>query len=52
MKNKCQQIKILESDSTKVKVKFIESNIIMRISKALLEAKVRNGFYTCVNLGF
>ena len=48
MRNNCLKIRILETESDKVKVKFIESDIVMHIPKAILQAKVRAGFYNVV----
>ncbi|MFT4754893.1 MAG: hypothetical protein ACI85Q_002456 [Salibacteraceae bacterium] len=52
MKNKCQKVKILDSDLDKVRIKFIESDIVMPISKAMLKAKVKAGFYKVINPAF
>ena len=48
MRNECQNIKILSSDSDNVKIKFIDSDIVMFISKTILKAKVSVGFYVVV----
>ena len=47
MRNTSQRIKVLDIDSEQqsVKVKFLGSNIIMSLSKGLLERKIKEGFY-------
>ncbi|MFT4667394.1 MAG: hypothetical protein ACI9RM_001810 [Ulvibacter sp.] len=52
MKNKCQKIKILNSESDKVIVKFVEPDVVMILSRAMLKAKVKAGFYKVVNPDF
>lgn len=47
MRNICQKIKVLEDDSTQsmVKIKFLESDTIMPISRDLLIRKVKDDLY-------
>lgn len=45
MKNECLKIVNLGIISDKVKIKFLNSNIIMLISKSIFNDKVKTGFW-------
>jgi hypothetical protein len=46
--NQCQKIKILKQDAKKWRIKFLEHNIIIMISRSIVQAKIDNGFYQVV----
>ena len=52
MKNSCQKIKIIDSASEKTTVEFLESGIVMPLSKSILKEKIKNGFYQVVHPTF
>ena len=49
MKNKCQRVEIIEKTLDSIKLKFLETGIIMPLSKDIFQAKVKQGFYKVID---